>query len=184
MGRGGDLSKGYVVGRVVAVYGPALGKFYVPGRTVQQMSGDVRQLLPRFLHHVVKHGAAGDDAPAGGGAAAVGQDGGVAVTHPYVARRNAEFVGDHLGEGGLRALAVGRDAGVDLNIAVRPDDAPRMFFEHGYLCAGALDHRRKAYTDERPTVLRLLAGAFPAIPGSRTFPGSVQKRRRIRRNRR
>ena len=71
------------------------------------MGRDGQQLLPGFLENVGQHGTAGDEAPAAGSAAAMGQDVGVAMQHPDVGRGDAKLVGGHLGEDSLRSLAVG-----------------------------------------------------------------------------
>ena len=122
MGRRRHLREGYAAGGVAAAGGASVRQRDILGRAVQQVPGDGGQLLPRLLQYQVQRGAAGDQPAAGRGAAAGGQDRGVAVAHPHIARGDAQRIGGHLRESGFRALPVGGNPGMRFDIAVGADD--------------------------------------------------------------
>src|ERR1039457_4490591 len=93
----------------------AVGESHV-ARFEQQLT-ELHELLLQILESVVERRSADGRATAAEGSDAVLHDGSVAVQHHYVVERHAQFVGGDLGEGGLFALAVRRDAGHDSDCA-------------------------------------------------------------------
>ena len=96
------------------------------------------------------------------------------MAHAYIARGDAQLVGDNLGEGGLSTLAVGRYARVGLHVAVGADDHPGVLLQGCDLGAGAFDHCRDAYADERTAFPGLLPRALPPFVVAGHFQGPVE----------
>ena len=88
----------------------------------------MRQMLTGLLHHSIDGRAAYDETTASAGAFAERKERGVAMAHAHLRGVYAQLISNNLGKPSLRALAMGRDTGID-------DDVSRG--SNGYL--GALD---------------------------------------------
>ena len=104
-----------MLGVVLREYPPVL-KADICYRAIEQVGGDQGEFLAGLLQHDVQRRATSDQAPAGCCPPTSGQECGIAVQYLDLRRRYAQHIGHHLGKGSGRALAVGRNPGMDRDV--------------------------------------------------------------------
>ena len=161
---GGDFSERDGAVRVRPVDSAVVSQGHILSGAVQEGRSDDKQLLAGFDGDCVDGGCADGDASAGAGAVAGGDEGGITVDDVHICGGEGELIGDELGDDGLGALAVGRDAGEYGDAAGRLDEKPSVAGTPCASGASALDDGGDADAGEGTALGSVTAGLlFPGV---------------------